>query len=339
MTIPMSVILETLARGEDLAPEQAEEAFGALMQGELSPAQAGALLMGLRAKGEKPAEVAAAVRATLRHSRMVPGLSGTRIDTVGTGGDNTSSFNCSTTTALYLAAMGHTVVKHGNRALSSTCGSADAVEGLGLPLGLEPGEVAAELAARNFVFLFAPNYHPAFKHVMPIRRELGVRTLFNIMGPLLNPARPTHLLVGSAMPQLLDLMAEVLLLGGVTRAAVIHGARGFDELTPFGTSEVVWVRNGTTERGEIDPLALGIKPCEPKDVAVRDKEEAVAVLRELLCGKGPRAMREMLALNLGMCLFILEQAPDLTGAVALARDAVASGAAERFAHLDAPTGA
>ena len=210
MSNSMRDILDTLGNSLDLSAEQAAFAFRELFEGDLSQAQAGALLMGLRAKGETPLELAAAARAGLERAHLVTNLPTDRpiLDIVGTGGDLSNSFNCSTAVSLYLAALGHRVVKHGNRAVSSSSGSADALEGLGIRLDTGPDEVAAELARQGFVFLFAPHYHPSFAHIAPVRRELGVRTLFNLMGPLLNPARPSHQLLGVGQARALGLMAE-----------------------------------------------------------------------------------------------------------------------------------
>jgi len=329
MAMHMADVLELLAYHKDLPQDMADESFARLMDGTMTPAQAGSFLMGLKTKGETAEELASAVRAALSHARLVPGLSGPRIDTCGTGGDGSSSFNCSTAVALTLAGMGHKVVKHGNRSVSSTCGSADALEALGLSLTSQPEDVAGELAARNFTFLFAPGYHPAFKHIMPVRKEIGCRTLFNLLGPLLNPARPTHQLLGVAMPQFVGRMAKVLALTGVEKACVVHGAGGFDELTPFGVNRVVWVKDGWLRDDVVDPAALGMAQAKPEDVAVKDKDQAVAVLRELLAGGGPQAMRDMVALNLGVCLHLLEDDLSLAQAVDKAREALASGAGEK----------
>ncbi len=329
MTI-MKTVLESLAQGENLSQEQAGQAFAMLMDGELSAGQAGALLMGLRAKGETAAEMVAAVDAALARARLVPGLSGKRIDPVGTGGDHSSSFNCSTATALVLAGMGYQVAKHGNRAVSSACGSADAVEGLGLPMHTEPEAVRDELRQSGFAFLFAPHFHPAFKHIMPVRKDLGIRTLFNLLGPLLNPARPTHLLLGVARPEIMQHMAEALQLAGVERAAVVHGAGGFDELTPFGPNQVVWMGEGAIVSTELDPQELGFSLCSPEDVAVHSKEQALAVLRELLAGGGPQAMRDMLALNVAVALHLLEGGMSMGECVDRAKGALAQGVAMRL---------
>lgn len=331
MSETMKEILESLARGRNLSSQEAGAAFGALMAGELTQAQAGALLMGLRAKGETAEELAAAVGASLDHARLLEGLSGPCIDTCGTGGDNSCSFNCSTAVALFLADMGYAVVKHGNRAVSSSCGSADAVEALGLPLPKDPVEAVAELGKRNFVFLFAPFYHPAFGHVAPVRRELAIRTLFNLMGPLLNPARPTHQLLGVGVAQVLDLMAEALALTGVGSALVVHGFGGYDELTPFGPAQVRRVRGSRVEALEIDPQALGIPRHRPEDVRVAGKDQAVAVLREVLAGGGNEAMRDMAALNLAACLSILDDQP-LEACLSRARDKVGQGLSGGLLH-------
>ncbi|MDD4952049.1 MAG: anthranilate phosphoribosyltransferase [Desulfovibrionaceae bacterium] len=321
-------ILETLAQGRDLDQEQADAAFGELMAGRLTASQAGALLMGLRAKGATARELASAVSAALKHAKLVKGVKGKSIDTCGTGGDASSSFNCSTAVALFLAGLGYQVVKHGNRAVSSSCGSADAVEALGLPLTSDPEQATAELARRNFAFLFAPAYHPAFAHVMPVRKELGVRTLFNLMGPLLNPARPTHQLLGVGDPAAVELMAEALALTGIERALVVHDqATGFDELTPFGPTRALLIEGGRVTRLDIDPEALGFARRAPEDMRVEDKDQAVAALRAVLAGRGPEAMMDMAALNLAAALFLLEDL-SLERAAEKAREAVASGLKE-----------
>ncbi len=325
----MADVLELLAFHKDLPEDMAEESFKRLMDGTMTPAQAGAFLMGLKTKGETARELASAVKAALNHARLVPGLSGKRIDTCGTGGDKSHSFNCSTAVALILAGMGYQVVKHGNRAISSQCGSADVLEALGLPIMVEPEDAGRELSKNNFVFLFAPSYHPAFKHIMPVRKEIGCRTLFNLLGPLLNPARPTHQILGVALPEFVTRLAEVLALTGVNKAVVVHGAGGFDELTTFGPATVVWVRDGWLRQEEIDPAELGFTPAEPKDVAVADKDQAVKTLKEVLAGGGPKAMQDMTALNLAAALNLLEDDLDLKQCVDKAYAAIKSGVGTR----------
>jgi len=325
-------ILETLAAGQDLSAEMAEVAFTRMMDGEMSPVQAGSVLMGLRQKGETAQEMATAVAVCLERARKVTGLSGKRIDPVGTGGDGKNSFNCSTATALTLAGMGYQVTKHGNRAVSSSCGSADAVDGLGLPMLQEVPDILEELSRRNFVFLFAPYFHPAFKHIMPVRQELGMRTLFNMLGPLLNPARPTHQLLGVARPEHLQLMADSLALSGIERAAVVHGAGGYDELTPMGPAQVIMVEGTETRATTIDPAQFGIAPCKPEELAVSGKEQGLAVLGELLAGKGSAPMREMLVFNVGVAVHLLEDGRDMQACMDMAREAVMAGAGGKVLH-------
>ncbi|MDR0827656.1 MAG: anthranilate phosphoribosyltransferase [Desulfovibrio sp.] len=302
----MAAIMESLARGEDLSPEAAREAFTRLMDGELPPSQAGALLLGLRAKGETAAEVGEAVRAVLERAVPVPPVPQDCIDIVGTGGDSKGSFNCSTAVSLSLAGMGYKVLKHGNRSVSSRCGSADVLEQIGIPLDTPPESVPRALEEEGFVFLFAPRYHPAFRHVMPVRRELGVRTLFNVLGPLVNPGKPGLHFLGVAEPEQLSLVAETLAQAGQGDGAVVYGAGGYDELTPMGKAEILFVRQGAIQPAFLDPAEYGFVPCAEKDLAVRDPEDAARILRALLQGQGPKAMRDMLALNLGFALYLLE---------------------------------
>lgn len=346
MTMDLRDILDALGNRADLSGEQAAHAFQQLFEGLLTPAQAGALLMGLRAKGETPVELAEAARAGLAKARLVTGLPADRpiLDIVGTGGDRTASFNCSTAVSLYLAALGHRVVKHGNRAVSSSSGSADALEGLGLPLSIPPDKVSAELAKANFVFLFAPNYHPAFAHIAPVRRELGVRTLFNMMGPLLNPARPSHQLLGVGQAAALPLMAETLArTAPEVTALVIHGqvghdsgpdsgqGGGFDELTPFGPTTGFEVAGGKTAPFRLDPADFGLAGFSPHDVRVADKASALAAIKAVLTGRGNPAMQAMTALNLGAALMLATGRP-MEFCMAEARAAVADGAARGFVH-------
>ncbi|MDR2353091.1 MAG: anthranilate phosphoribosyltransferase, partial [Deltaproteobacteria bacterium] len=291
---PLSNIFETLGLAQDLSPDKAEQIFERLMDGELSPAQSGALLLALRVKGETAIEVAAAASAVLKRAGKVPQVTGPILDVVGTGGDNRFSFNCSTATSLICAALGHKVLKHGNRSVSSRSGSADVLERLGFDIEIPPEKVPQELARLNYVFLFAPHYHPSFKYIMPVRRELGVRTLFNILGPLVNPARPTHRLIGVYQAKLLDLMAGALARLGGEVSAVVFGAKGYDELTPMGPGLVRIVREGRIDSLILDPQEYGFETCSPEDLAIKDPIEGAEVLKALLQGKGNRPMRDML---------------------------------------------
>lgn len=325
--IPIPVILDKLAAREDLTADMAATGFAALMDGKLTPAQAGAFLFGLRIKGESALELAHATRAALARSVRVKGIQGPAIDIVGTGGDGRNSFNCSTASALIMAAMGYKVIKHGNRAVSSTCGAADAIEALGLPVEPDPKKVLENLEKNNFAFLFAPYYHPAFKNIGPLRKELGVRTLFNILGPMINPARPTHLLMGVARPELVPLVAETLLQSPLQKAAVLCGAGGYDEMTPLGPTEISLIENGIIRKIYFDPDEFGIPKCDPDDLTVHSKEEAVSSLKDILAGKGPRARLDMVALNMAIGIMLLEDDISLKDALQKAQDAVNSGMA------------
>ncbi|UQZ90425.1 anthranilate phosphoribosyltransferase [Deltaproteobacteria bacterium Smac51] len=322
---PLPVIMETIASGQDLTREMAAQLFGRLMDGELSPAQAGALLMGLRAKGETPVEMAEAATAILERAIAPPPLNEAVLDIVGTGGDGRSSFNCSTGTALVMAGLGHKVVKHGNRSISSRCGSADVLELLGVDLNAPPADVPRQLRDKNFAFLFAPNYHPSFRHVMPVRKELGVRSLFNILGPLVNPAKPAHSFLGAPNPATLPLLAGALARLGTTFSAIVHGAGGYDEMTTLGPARVFLVEGDKVIETAIDPAAYGFAPCDQSELAISGPDEGVAVLRELLAGRGPKAMRDMLALNVAMALYVKTGAEDFGRCVKEARQAVADG--------------
>lgn len=321
--------LTALSVGQDLTTEQADGVFAELFSGEMTKAQAGALLMGLRAKGEKAVEVAAGVRAALREAKLVKGVNSPCIDTVGTGGDGTNSFNCSTAVSLYLADMGYLVTKHGNRAVSSTCGSADVLEAMGISLDVSVNEARDVLIRDKFVFLFAPNYHPAFAKIAPIRKELGIPTLFNLMGPLLNPVRPTHQIVGVGRPEILRLMAEVLVLSNVEKAYVVHGAGNFDELTPFGINDAILVEDGKLTEVKIDPAEYGFELSKPEEVAVKDRDEALAAMRKVLSGKAPQPMLDMVAINLGAAISILDGV-SLAEGVEKAKAKVAKGVDKEY---------
>lgn len=325
----MPQALEALARGEDLDQAAAARAFDALLDGKLADAQAAAFLMGLRAKGESAVELAEAARAALKRAVKVDNLPRPSIDIVGTGGDGRNSFNCSTASALILAGMGYKVVKHGNRAVSSKCGAADALEGLGIVLEKDPAKAPEMLKKRNFAFLFAPHFHPGFKNIAPLRRQMGIRTLFNMLGPLINPAQPSHLLMGVARDDMIVLAAETLLKSGIYRACVICGAGGYDEITPIGPANCALVQKGEISNFTLDPARYGIKPCTQEDLAVHSREAAIAVLKSLLRGQGPAPMLDMLTLNVGMGIFLLEEGMEMDRAMELARQAVLDGAGQK----------
>ncbi|MCR4666714.1 MAG: anthranilate phosphoribosyltransferase [Desulfovibrio sp.] len=324
------LILETLAAGETLSRDMAAEIFGKLMDGHLSEAQAAAFLMTLRMKGEDAVELAEATKAALGRAVYVPPIEKPHIDVVGTGGDGRHSFNCSTASSLVLAGMGYYVTKHGNRAVSSTCGSADAIEGLGLPFVREADELLGQLEKNHFTFLFAQNFHPSFKNIAPIRKALGVRTIFNVLGPLINPAKPSHILLGVGHPDLMPLLTETLQDLGQQRGAVVCGAGVYDEVTPLGPATIVEVREGKAAPLPLDPEDFGIKRCTSGDLEVHSKREAIQVLEALLDGNGPAPMLDMIVLNVGLAVYLLEDSLDLQKAMVRARDAVMAGVGRKI---------
>ncbi|MCF8106062.1 MAG: anthranilate phosphoribosyltransferase [Desulfohalobiaceae bacterium] len=307
----INTCLHKLAAGKDLLFEEAGTCFQGLFGGDLALAQSGALLMGLKVKGETPDELRAAVLAALKQARIIRRAETKIIDTCGTGGDGRGSFNCSTAVALYLADMGYKVAKHGNRAVSGSCGSADVMESLQIPFARDEDQALAGLKKSNLSFLFAPDFHPAFARISPIRRELGFPTLFNLLGPLLNPARPTHQLLGVGKSEHLGLIAETLAGSGIKRAAVVHGGGGFDELTPCGVSEVVFVFGSSCRRTLIDPRRYHVQDCSPERLCFPGKDPALQVMRQVLKGQGPEEVLDMVGLNLGLALCLLEDEQEI----------------------------
>ena len=318
-------ILEQLLERQDLAETEAGELLVALTRGTVAPAMAGALLAALRSKGVTADEVRGFAGAMRRLARRPDLPSGPpAIDIVGTGGDASGSFNLSTGAALLVAAMGVRVVKHGNRSVSSRAGSADVLEALGLSLPLDERAAGDCLAATGFTFLFAPHYHPAMKEVAPVRRELGVRTVFNLLGPLTNPAEPPFALIGAYSLQAAELMAGALAGMPIERAFVVHGAAGWDEATPVGPFELFDVRPGRVSREQRDPRDLGVSRCTTGDLAGGNPAENAAALRAVFGGRDRGAHRDALVLNASLAL-------EVTGAVSTPRQGldVAQAAIER----------
>ncbi len=329
--LSISEILDKLASCENLNMQEAKATFSAIFDDKLTHAQAGAFLLALRSKGETDIEITAAVNAALERAIPINGLGENLIDIVGTGGDGKKSFNCSTATAIYLAALGYPVLKHGNRAVSSSSGAGDVLENIGYPIPTQPDELAESLKQYNFGFAFAPYYHPSFKNIAPLRQELGIRTLFNLLGPLINPARPNHILLGVAKPELVPTIAKVLANGNYKRAMVVHGAGGYDELTCFGPATAYLVEEGRASTISIDPADFNFaRPSSEAELYVKSQEEASAIFIELLHGRGPRAMLDMLALNLGVAIYLLEPNLDLCACMSTAREAVIKGKAAQL---------
>jgi anthranilate phosphoribosyltransferase len=329
--IDLRDVLERLLCRQDLAEAEAGELLVALTEPTAAPVMAGALLCALRSKGVTPAEVrgfATAMRRLARHPNLPPGAPA--IDIVGTGGDASGSFNLSTGAALLVAAMGVRVVKHGNRSISSRSGSADLLECLGLPLPLDEQSAGACLAATGFTFLFAPHYHPAMKQVAPVRRELGVRTVFNLLGPLTNPAAPPFGLIGAYNAEAARLMAETLSGMPIERAFVIHGEPGWDEATPVGPYELYDVRPGHIERSVRDAHDLGLPRCTAGALAGGDAADNAAGLRAVFECRDRDAHRDALVLNAGLALEVTGTVGNLVDGVHAASAALDRGDGARF---------
>ena len=328
MAATLNTVLEQLLEGHDLGEQAAGELLMALAAPGVEPALAGALLAALRAKGVAAAELrglAAAMRALARKPKLPAPLRA--VDIVGTGGDKSGSLNLSTGAALLAAACGVPVVKHGNRALSSRAGSADALAALGIAVAMDETRAGACFAATGFTFLFAPHYHPAMKHIAPVRAALGVRTVFNILGPLTNPASPPFLVIGAFDLLTAELMAQALAGMSIERALVIHGAAGWDEPTPIGAFEVFEVRAGVVRHGRRDPGDYGFAPCTPEHLAGGDAVHNAGLLRRVLAGedRGPR--RDALLLGAALALEVTGTEAQPRAAVARAAQAIDSGAA------------
>jgi anthranilate phosphoribosyltransferase len=323
--------LERLLSGEHLAEAEAGDLLVALTEASMSPVMAGGLLTALRAKGVTPEEVRGFARAMrgLARRPSLPDVS-RAVDVVGTGGDASGSFNLSTAAALLVAAMGVPVVKHGNRSVSSRSGSADLLECLGLPLPLDEAAAAACLTATGFTFLFAPHYHPAMKQVAPVRRELGVRTVFNLLGPLSNPAEPPFGVIGAYSAEAAKLMAETLAGMPIRRAFVIHGEPGWDEATPVGPFELYDVAPGSVRRELRDARELGMARCTPADLAGGDAAENAAALRAVFEGGDRGAHRDAVVLNAALALEVTGNAPSLEAGVRAAAAAIDRGDAARM---------
>ncbi|HUE97384.1 MAG TPA: anthranilate phosphoribosyltransferase [Longimicrobiaceae bacterium] len=317
-----------LAVDRPLSIEEAEAAFDEVMQGRATPVQIAALLVGIRARGAAPDEVAGGVRALRR--AMVPvdvhDVVGV-IDTCGTGGGSVTTFNISTAAALLVSGLGVKVAKHGNRSFSSRCGSADVLEALGVGLEASPQRKAEILNEIGIVFLFAPAHHPAMRHVGPIRKELGMFTIMNLLGPLTNPVRVRRQVVGVSDPALLELVARALAALGHEHALVVHGEPGLDELSPLGATRILEVRNGEIEAYDFLPdRDLGWSGFSAEDLAGGEPAENAAVIADVLQGRGKGTARAAVLLNAAAALLVADRVDSLVDGVAEAERALDGGA-------------
>ena len=321
-------MLDSLLDGNDLSEQEAYGLMVTLAEGELAPALAGALLAGLRAKGETADEIrgfATAMRELAVHPSIPDGAP--TVDTVGTGGDGSGSLNLSTGTGLLAAASGARVVKHGNRSVSSRSGSADMLECLGMPLPLHEAEAVACLEATSFTFLFAPAYHPAMKAVVPVRGALAVRTVFNMLGPLTNPAAPPFQLIGAWSPEAAKLMAEALAGMPIERAFVVHGAPNWDEATPVGDFVLYDVRAGRVDETVRTPRDYGFKKCAPEDLAGGDAAHNANELKRVFSCEDKGAHRDALLMGASLVLEVQGTASDAKQGVEIAAAALDDGSA------------
>jgi anthranilate phosphoribosyltransferase len=337
MSVNPASLLAKLVAGTDLEESEADALLRALAAGNVEPALSGGLLIALKNKGESAAEIrgfALAMRALARKPNIAPGKA--YVDVVGTGGDGSGSLNLSTGSALLAAACGLAVVKHGNRSITSRSGSADVLAALGLPIPLDEEAAGRALNELGFTFLFAPHYHPAMKQIAPIRAALGVRTVFNILGPLVNPAAPPFHVIGAPSEKIASLMAHALAEMPLERAFVIHGAQGWDEPTPIGPFLCYDVRRGHVTRTARDPAHAGLSICAEEDLKGADAAHNAARLRSALAGNDKAAHRDALALGAGLALEVTGACRDLAQGVERARVAIADGTATRLlARFDA----
>jgi len=325
--------LAELLEGRQLSREQAREVMDEIMRGEATQAQIGGFLIALRLKGETADEIAGCAEAMRDHVLPVRPQRDDLVDTAGTGGDGASTINISTAAAIVAAAAGAGVAKHGNRAVSSASGSADVLEALGFQLEQTPERIAQSIDDLGFGFMFAPAHHPAMRHAAPVRRELAARTVFNVLGPLTNPAGARAQVIGVYSPSLVRTLAEVLAQLGARRAFVVHGAHGIDELSPAGPNDVCEVVDGEVRERVIDPLDLGIQRCDPAELRGGSPAENAGAIREVFAG-ADGGRRDAILLNAAGAVAASGHAEDLREGLELARLAVDSGAAaERLDEL------
>lgn len=328
---PLQQAIRQLAMGGSLSEPQAREAFGTVMRGEATPAQVAALLVGLRVKGETADEVAGAADALrgamVRLPAVRPDL---LVDTCGTGGGSIGTFNISTAAALLAAGLGVRIAKHGNRSFTSQCGSADVLEALGVPIDVDVAVMERALRDAGIVFMYAPLMHPAMRHVGPVRRELSIPTVMNIVGPLANPASAGRQVVGVADAARVPLIAGALQSLGAVHAMVVHGAPGMDEVSPLGPTNVIEIRDGTMRHWTIDPTALGFTAARAEELAGGPPAENAAAVLAVLRNDAPATATAAVLLNAAAALYVSDCGPDdFADAVQVAREGLREGLGEQ----------
>ncbi|CAB4662100.1 MAG: anthranilate phosphoribosyltransferase [Actinobacteria bacterium] len=322
-------LLGHLLERRDLDSSQAEAAITQILNGSATPSQMTAFIIAMRAKGETTEELEGmlhAVRSAGMKVHLDADVASRAIDIVGTGGDKSSTVNVSTMSALVVAAAGVPVCKHGNRAASSQCGAADLLEAAGVAIELDPQGVEASIAATGFGFCLAAQFHPAFRYTGPSRREIGVPTAFNLLGPMANPAPISNMLVGVAMPNMMEAMVGALASRNVTSAWVVHGHEGLDELAVSGPNIVYELRDGNISRFEIDAADFGITHSTLADVRGGDAQENLAIMNKVFAG-GTGAVRDIVSFNAGCALFVARHVASVADGIDVARATIDSGAA------------
>ncbi len=327
MPLKIQQFLDPILDGQALSMEEAASVMDEIMEGETTPVQLSAFLAALRAKGETAEEIAG-MASVMRRKALRVSVEGDLVDTAGTGGDGKGSFNVSTAAALVAAGAGLKVAKHGNRAVTGACGSADVLEALGVRIDLGPDGVKRCIEEVGFGFTFAPNYHPAMRHAMPVRRELGVRTVFNLLGPLTNPAGAKRQLLGVADPNLCETMSQALTLLGAEHSMVVHGEDGLDELSLGGMTHVWETEGGVTQKYVLWPEDGGMLPCSLDEIKGGTPDENARMMRETLKGeRGP--LRDLVVFNSAAVMQVGGLAPDFIEGRGLALGSIDSGAALR----------
>jgi anthranilate phosphoribosyltransferase len=322
----LSQLLEKLVRHEDLTTDEAAAAMHEVMDGRAAPAPLAALLSALVMKGERPAEIVGFARTMREHAVKLTKPAGEVFDTCGTGGDRSGTFNISSAAAVVIASCGVKVAKHGNRSVSSQCGSADVFERLGVNIAAPPAVVERSLENAGIAFFFAPTFHPSMKHAGQTRRELGIRTAFNLLGPLTNPASPRRQIVGVPRPELTELLARALLLLGSTRAWVVHGADGIDEISTSGYTKVSEARDGAVNTFYVHPADFGVPKHAPERLKGGDASTNAEIVAAVLNGTRGAA-RDIVLFNAAAGLFVAGAAESIRAGLARAAEAIDSGAA------------
>jgi anthranilate phosphoribosyltransferase len=319
-------LIEKLQRRQDLTVDEAAAAMDEIMEGRAQPAQIAGLLIALAMKGERPSEVVGLARTMRARATPLSRKYEDVFDTCGTGGDRAHTFNVSTVAALVVSACGVRVAKHGNRSVSSRCGSADLFEAMGVNISAPPSVVEQCLSDANIAFFFAPTFHPSMRHAGPTRKELGVRTAFNLLGPLTNPAGATRQLVGVPRPELTELVAKSLGMLGSQRVWVVHGADGLDEISTTGYTKVSECRDGAVNTFYLHPSDVGLAKAQPEALRGADATENARIARDVLAGRAG-APRDIVLLNAGASLLIAGAAADLRDGIRQAQAAIDDGRA------------